>query len=112
MTKSDLRTGMLVTFRNGKKMCVYLNVDTSLCKSQNVLTDGVTWMDFDYVNDDLTNLSSSYFDIMEIEVPIIATDIPYHNGTKSIWQRQKPKKMTVAEVEKILGYKVEIISEK
>ena len=112
MTKSDLKTGMLVTLRNGKKMCVYLNVEISITKNADVITNGDTWLGLNFFDDNLNCRMGSDMDIVEIEVPLIYTDLRHHNGTKSIWQRQKPKKMTVAEVEKILGYKVEIISEK
>lgn len=33
------------------------------------------------------------------------------DGRQLLWKRQVPKKMTVEEIEKILGYKIEIVSD-
>ena len=113
MTKSDLRTGMLVTFRNGKKMYVYLNASNAFDNNANILTNGYTWTDLKYYNEDLTRLDiDSDMDIVAIERPCRAVCLHSHKDMELIWERDASKKMTVAEIEKILGYKVEIISEK
>ena len=66
-------------------------------------------------NNDLTNAKYKELDIMVVEIanhPYAFTNIQYNKSyRKLVWKRKEPKKMTVAEIEAILGYKVEIVSE-
>jgi len=111
MTKSELKTGMIVTKRNGKKMYVYRNACTSLHSSCDILTDGNTWNDLSYYNEDLTYKNGADQDIVKVECVSTMVDLCSHNRAETLWEREEAKKMTVAEVEAILGYKVEIVSE-
>ena len=121
MTKSELKTGMVVTLRNGEMFTVYRNI---ACSSKNVEPpEGVIVNEKDYYtldnfNDDLTY----YFDAEEydiVQVSLVYTPYDFSKYTKDahvpkvIWKRpQVKKKLTIAEIESILGYKVEIVSEK
>lgn len=115
MTKSELKTGMIVTLRNGNKKQVYIDVVTNNLQNANVITDGNTWSDLYHYNEDLTYKGSRELDI--VKVAYVGFVIGLHAGVESpvgntIWERKEPKKMTVAEIETILGYKIEIVSEK
>lgn len=119
MTKSDLRTGHVVTLRDGTKRMVYLNCAHNFVGfDENVLVDmeNSIWNSLDYYNEDLTHGMWESKDIVKVEL----VDHPYEFAKpiskvevfKTLWIRTEPKKMTVAEIEAILGYKVEIIAEK
>lgn len=121
MTKSELKTGMIVTRRDGNKLTVYRDCACSFAHHihKDVIVDasGEVWHPLDYFTEDLLN-NKGYpeYDIVKVEVvrhPHDFNKFP-HNAkiSKVLWERPEPaKKMTVAEVEAILGYKVEIVSE-
>ena len=110
MTKFDLQTGHIVTFRNGKRMNVYRNAVTSIGKNENIFTDGNTWCGFDVIHDDLSGYIRDY-DIVKVECAANIIELYNHNDAREIWKETK-RKMTIAEIEMKLGYGVEIISEK
>ena len=121
MTKSDLKTGMIVTRRDGKKWTVYRNC---ACAFSHQIHDDVfvdasisSWEPFEYYTEDLLNKSGrTELDIMKIELvhhPYDFNKFPCNAKVdKILWVRDDTKKMTVAEIESILGYKVEIVSDK
>ena len=114
MKKSDLRTGMIVTLRNGNKKQVYIDVVTNNLQNGNVITDGSTWSDLYHYNEDLTYKGLRELDIVKVAYVGFVTGL--HAGVESpvgntIWERKEAKQMTVSEIEAILGYKVEIVSE-
>ena len=117
MNKSDLRTGMVVTTEKGHHYQVFLGAVTSINTShnQNILVciddDHETWMDLNTFKEDLTFADMS---IVKVEVPKITTELvkSYEKMEKvTIWKRQPIKKMTLEEIEKCLGYKVQIVTE-
>lgn len=121
MTKSELKTGMIVTMRDGHKLTVYKNCACSFENDihKDVLTDASVdrWHPLEYFTEDLLN-NQGYpeFDIVKIEIvryPYDFNKYPFNAKIyKTIWERPNPaKKMTVAEIEKILGYKIEVVSE-
>lgn len=117
-TKADLKVGYVVKYRNGNLRMV-MPFTGGL-----VLTaiDG-QWLNIGTgLNDDLTEKRGPFswnggLDVMEVY------DLNYYENktceisTKNrelLWKREeeKPaKKMTVAEIEKALGYKVEVVAE-
>ena len=120
MTKSELKTGMVVTRRDGKKLTVYRNCACSfthpIYNDVFVNAETMTWHSMDDYNEDLTTSEgSSKFDIVLVELVHHPYDFNQHTNNamkeKTIWERNPPKKMTVAEIEAELGYRVEIISE-
>lgn len=122
MTKSELKTGMIVTRRDGKKLTVYRNCaccfDHSIHNDVFVDASDETWHPMEYYSEDLVNIKGySEYDIVKVELvwhPYDYNKYPFDaERVKVLWERTYPKKkMTVAEIESILGYKVEIISEK
>lgn len=114
MTKSELKTGMVVTARDMEKYMVYKDCAYKDEHTLSVLAreDGV-WSSIDNYNDDLTVPDCRSLDIMKVEVPKhprLAWQKYKESNYTTIWERKPPKKMTVAEIEAILGYSVEIIS--
>ena len=110
--KSDLRTGMKVTTREGIEYIVLLNVKHECSDDKDIIvgvTDIDNWLRLDSYNDNLT-----FKDRMMRELDIIDVKVPFHLAnliadTKSLeWSFQR-KEMTQAEIEKILGYKIKII---
>ena len=118
MTLNDLKTGMIVTNRKGEEMLVLLDVSTQAVNSKHYFVDlNKNEMDgFNCYNDDMTNkFGKTEFDIVKVEKvtnPVSSVHPDYdRRWRKVIWERNYSKKLTVAEIEKLLGYKVEIVSE-
>lgn len=118
MTKSKLRTGMIVTLRNGDRRIFYDNICVrSQHDGDSILMDNLGgWNNLNNFHEDLTHMYYSDLDIIKIEVlPAVASmHGPFKvTDTQIIWERPEPrKKITISEIEKLLGYKVEIINDK
>lgn len=123
MTKSDLRTGMIVTTREGKEYVFvkdFIIDDDYTMKSceDGILVNGQipSWVNMRNYDDKLkAGINYESLDIMKVEIPnhpYAFTNIPYNKKyRKLVWERKEPKKMTVSEIEAILGYKIEVVSE-
>lgn len=106
-TKSDLKDGMVVEFQNGHKAMVVGDVfmGTHCYSKMN------NW------SDTLENSHTPFRAITKVYTSKGLSLSSYFNDDKLtlIWERPKEeesaKKMTVTEIEKELGYKVEIVSE-
>ena len=120
MKKKDLKVGYLVELRNGKRYLVMpVNGDDGV-DLELVTKDSVRPLD--WYDDNLvctrTSFSCTYtkkeMDIMKVyglvDWPLYALR-PDTNDRKLLWERKETKKMTVAEIENILGYKIEVVSE-
>lgn len=109
MKKSDLKTGMIVKYRSGNYRTVFK--DTAF--DCDFLAGGGTFNDLCHYDDNLLNDKQRSLDIMEIYSPSSKVDIMRcHNLGKTIWTRHEAKKLTVSEIEAILGYPVEIIADR
>lgn len=113
MKKKDLKVGMVVEDREGElsMLMPYDNVDYDL-----VLSNRNSWIRFKNFNNDLTHNKFEDLDIMKVygftNYPTQATIVSTDNR-ELLWERkEEKKKMTVSEVENILGYGIEIVSEK
>lgn len=118
MKKLDLRTGHIVTTREGNEYMVYLDIDTGYTdfNDKDVLVGAeLNWNSLEYYNEDLTyHDEREEFDIVKVERgvhPYCLQDISHGKAKREIlWEREKePKEMTVAEIEKLLGYPVKIV---
>lgn len=113
MTKSDLRTGMRVTKRDGTKLIVMLNCNYGCDYSCNILVNNIEycWHDLRFYNEDLTHEKYREDDIVKVEQPNHPYQIFFLDSNKftTIWQRPEHKEMTLADIEKELGYPVKII---
>lgn len=101
-SKSDLQDGMIVEIRQGTR---YIKMDSMLVSQHG---GGIH---LSCINDKLEYESDSRIDIVAIyksmnplSLQVMFNDL-YLNP---IWTREEPKKMTLEEVEKELGYKIEL----
>lgn len=95
MTKSQLRTGMIVTNTLGEELMVFIGVQTcGFCGDCLVQIDGTDeWDELDNYNEDLTNRSPS-----ARELDIIRVSVPYqpayfftdpNRELEVIWERKQ-----------------------
>jgi hypothetical protein len=67
MKKSELKSGMLITLRNGKKGIILLNTPQGDVVASNGDEDDNTWCSLDSFSDDLTSYAGNdNYDIVEI----------------------------------------------
>lgn len=113
--KSDLASGMVVEYRNGKRRTVILDcVVNTACDAADILVgpagERFTWLG--NFNDDLTHESKEELDIVAVYTQPFDENRAYDcdvNGDAldKIWERETPKKiceMTLAEVLEAMGY--------
>ena len=99
MKKNELKTGDIVTLRNGDKLIYndeyeeFKDLSSDYCNSLS---------DLDDLNDNMTYDGDSKNDVIKVERP---------TGYETIFNNVETRKMTVAEICKELGYDVEIIKE-
>lgn len=114
-SKSDLVSGMVVEYRNGKRRMVVLYcVVNEPGDVADILVgpagERFTWLG--NFNDDLTHRSKEELDIVAVYTQPFEEDKAYDcdiNGgaLNKIWERETPKKiceMTLAEVLEAMGY--------
>ena len=113
--KSDLRTGMKVTLRNGDNYIVLLNARHKYSNNKDILVgyhnyNICDWVVLDNYNEDLTysNKERERFDIVKVEECEHLGELFTHRLKFS----QPTKEMTLAEIEKELGYKIKIKEDK
>lgn len=115
-TKDDLKVGYVVKMRDGSLNMVMPNNNDELI----TVDASGGWMYLKRYNDclfnscnDLLVSNTSNFDIMEVygrakpNNETLKLDI---SDRDLLWKREEAKKMTVEEIEKELGYKIEIVS--
>ena len=111
MTKADLRTGMIVTYRNGGKRTVFLNTD----RGSDFIADGDNWNPLRYYNEDLTHVDQKNLDIVKVERCYDHANICRDPNTftmlETIWERKEKKKYTYNQLKEILGEEFEIVKE-
>ena len=112
VTKEDLRNGMVVETRKGNRYCV--------CGGRFIGFEGwLNSVDFnDFLECEPLNISlegkllRDEFTIDKIYDEIqVLNDMKYEKSLKLLWEREVPKEMTVAEIEKELGYPIKIVKE-
>lgn len=115
MTLDDLKTGMIVTTRNGNEYLIIRSNDLSIVNTGigGFAYNGYT--DFHTYRDNMTCKLSRDFDVVKVEQfnsAFCLINFKNHpDKRKLIWKEQNAVKLTVAEIEARLGYKVEIVSE-
>ena len=104
-TKADLEDGMIVEYANGERRMVL----------GDYIIAGQIGKELKYYNEYLEDAGASHQTINKVykTTAHFLEDIFDDNHLTLIWERpeEPAKKMTVAEIEKELGYKVEIVSE-
>lgn len=122
MTKADLRTGMIVTLRNGDEYMVYRDYAATWTENGSyssdclVLTTGETgWRDLNNFANDLTSKSAHKSDIVKVEKvthPLAFICPNYEKAERKVlWCRNEPRKYTHKQIEDILGHKFELVEE-
>lgn len=66
MKKEDLKTGMVVMYRDGEKAIVFKN---SVFKGRNILAGNCMWTEFEDFNNDLTCKNDKGCDIFKVFKP-------------------------------------------
>lgn len=119
MTKSELKTGMIVVLRSGKECIVFRDAATNY-NTQNCLvaTDGSDyWHQLSSYGEDLMFKKDmeceSKFDIMEVMTachPYAYIRPDYQKSSRvTIWSRKEKKKYTYAQLREILGEEFEVV---
>lgn len=116
MTKSELKTGMMVTLRNGEKYLVFKNIQTGYALGDVIVSlDGQNWDDLNSYKEDLTYEDDfeNHWDIMKVSQlfhPKTFLDLNYGSGSdETLWQRNEKKRYTYAQLKEILGTEFEVI---
>lgn len=105
MTKSELKSGMVVKTRDGNILLV-VEIKGSL-----TLVARNEWNQTTNYCDDLKHEYYNVLDIMEVydTKPRSFDSMTNLSDKKPIWVRKPKKKMTVSQIEKELGYEIEIV---
>lgn len=115
-TKDDIEPGYVVELRNGNITIANYTADGILI----IVDEHNSWTSLDHYNEDLTFKSRNHnHDIIKIYgySKWAYRVLNYETKERSLlWERKEekkpePKKLTVAEIEKELGYSIEIIPE-
>ena len=112
MKNKDLETGMVAELRNGDRYIVVAGEDFAIgidvkWEEMIVIRSSVDTCNY---NSDLTHKSNKLRDIVAIfTIPGMDFTRMMWSCKKPIWERKEPKKMTVSEICKELGYEVEIV---
>lgn len=107
-TKVDLRSWDIVVFRDGKAGIVRLDMGCIIMKNG---TDKL-----EDISNDLIFDTDHNGDIMQVYRPTEPYQCTYHENEcyldgKLMFDRNPKKKMTLAEIEKELGYEIELVDE-
>ena len=124
MKKSDIKNGMHVITMNNEEYVIIDNVEAREQimdnKTANVVMISLGyyhgWMNFDEYDDDLRYHRDKSYDIKGVYEPRFysCTLSPINEDRDmfiEVWERPIPKKMTKAEIESELGYKIEIVED-
>lgn len=108
MTKSELKSGMVVEIRGGDRMICIDNNGKLVLMNLN----GESYMYVDDMDDDMSYpIWCDHCTIMKVFASQKTLD-DCRSTKKIIWERPEAKEMTVADIEKALGYPVKIVKEK
>lgn len=116
MTLSELKTGMIVTRRDGKELVVFKFINTDNCFYDCIFVNASenSWYNAnEYFLDDLRHNSDSMWDIVKVETsphPYALMNVKYHKSDRGIlWEEKNIKEVTMAEIEAKFGCKVKIV---
>jgi hypothetical protein len=105
MKKSDLKTGMWIENRLGKKALVLLNT-----KNGDIVSGPEVWGQLDNYKDDLINYCGKNFDIVKVYQP--KNNFSFYNfeSYELVWERkEEPITVTLEEIAKWKGVDVDNI---
>lgn len=104
MTKKDLRTGMVVETKEGKRYLVLAECEKMV---------GIDYyMEYESHTDDLTYYEDRLTIVKVYKPTVLSLNSMLEYPGHPIWERKKePKEHTLSEIEKLLGYPVKIVKE-
>ena len=103
MTKKDLKTGMVVETKDGRRYLVLAECQHLAGMKRN--------MEYETHKDDLTYYKDD-LTICKVYKPSMSNlEEMLNNPGDPIWKREEAKEHTLAEIEKLLGYPVKIVKE-
>lgn len=106
MTKSDLKSGMIIETRDGER---YITIVKEDCEINFMNLQGGTYLDDCELLDDMTDNIDNTYDIMKIyKMDYTLNDCKITQNL--IWERKEVKEMTIKDIEKELGYNIKIIN--
>lgn len=120
MKLSELKTGMIVTLRNGNEYVVFrdsVNYSLYYNKTDFVFVNGKGgWIDAKSYDENMKYLRDKNYDVVKVELsshPYGFMDINYCKADRAtIWMENEGfKEITIADIEKIFGCKVKIVKE-
>lgn len=101
-TKAGLKTGDVVTKRNGNVEIVNRNLEMLICRSG--------FNDLDDLRDDLTSTAGKNFDIVEVRRPTRKNQCTFDGNMGTlVYERKEVEEMTLEQVCKLLGKEIKII---
>lgn len=112
MTKSELKPGYVVKYRNGSlRMVMPLDNENSLIE---MCPDAPAWCSLRDFNEDLT---CKFTNMRDIDIMEVYGCSRYNNSVwkfdardrKLLWKRQEKKKYTYAQLREILGEEFEVV---
>ena len=110
----ELKEGMIIECRNGERYLLRTACGELVASSN----DKYISLDYDeelnenkYFNKYFDKYFNKDFDVMKIYTSksFILNNLFNDNYLECIWERKEPKKMTLAQISKELGYEVEVI---
>lgn len=118
MKLGELRTGMVVTLRNGGKYMVFRKIHSDWTNDDVLVQlNGDDYLFLAEYDSDMMCKGAYHdpFDIMEVWVarqPLNFVSFNKEEYYTLLWKREEPKEMTMAEIEAALGYKIRIVERK
>ena len=119
MTKSDLKTGMVVTVRDGKEYVVFKDSSSKDYGTEDLIVNGLgrNWTGLRSYNEDFSrNDAYNNLDIVKVEQanhPYSFMDLEYEKKSrKTLWERKEPRTVTMEEVNAKFGEEVRIAEKK
>ena len=111
MTLNDLKTGMIVTIRDGNSYIVMRDFidsgDVLAGLSCSNIISG-TWISLSSYNQDMTHSAFPNLDIVNVYASsVYSADTP----KKLLWERKEYKEVTMSDIEEKFGCKVKIVEE-
>ena len=110
-TRGDIKAGMLVFVRDYDSDEIYMSqvYDTKcgLCVSTKS-----HWFPLSVLSE--KDLKDEYREIVEVWDLCLTTAGAYHIKTadrQRLWKRREPVKLTISQIEKLLGYEIEVVAE-
>ena len=115
MTKSELKTGMIVIMKNKDVCIVFKDVKMEWAEGDVIVKlDGTEWETFNNYNEDLTHNEKCCrdWDIMKVYKQRYALGLrgePDYCEQHLLWERKEKKKYTYAQLREILGEEFEVV---